>query len=220
MQVHQSYLSLCWFFLLPVELDDISRTLQWNKQLVISFLSFISFGYSMVTSGLKMSPKGLSRITALLDRVFFSCLICNSICTYYTTQSWNIFAFPWCSDPCSKSTLYSNCMSQGPWRVTGAKFLCSLVPFMLSVVNLKALLFYLLTDCFSYCLCGKYRTEPIASEITLVYTATKRSSLSVYSAKVQGKCKWLTWGCLGQEIRLRRNYSCCKEEQHKLPWDL
>lgn len=64
-------------------------------------------------------------------------------------------------------------MLQGPWRVTGAKYLCSLVPFTLSGVNLKALLFYLLTDCFSYCLCGKYRTEPIANEINLVQAETK-----------------------------------------------
>lgn len=64
-------------------------------------------------------------------------------------------------------------MSQGPWRVTGVKFLCSLVPFTLSGVNLEAVLFYLLTDCFSYCLCGKYRTEPIANEISLVQGETK-----------------------------------------------
>lgn len=57
MQVHQSYLSLCWFFLLPARLDDIYRTLQWNNKLVIGFLSFISFGYSMVTGGLKCHLK-------------------------------------------------------------------------------------------------------------------------------------------------------------------
>lgn len=50
-----------------------------------------------------------------------------------------------------KALCYSNCMSEGPWRVTGAKFLCSLVPFMLSGVNLKALLVYLLTVSVTVC---------------------------------------------------------------------
>lgn len=46
----------------------------------------------------------------------------------------------------TKSTVcYSNRLSQGPQGVTGGKFLCSLVPFTLSGVNLEALLFYLLT---------------------------------------------------------------------------
>lgn len=84
-----------------------------------------------------------------------------------------------------KALCYSDCMSEGPWSVTGAKFLCSLVSFMLSGVNLKALLFYLLTDCFNYCLCGKYVTEPTASGITLVHAATK-----VILVHLLSQCPW------------------------------
>lgn len=89
MLVHQSYLSLCQFFLLPVELDDISRTLQWNNKLVISFFIFYFLWILHGHQWFKMSPKGLSRITALLDRLvwvfcFGLVLICNSICTYFS----------------------------------------------------------------------------------------------------------------------------------------
>lgn len=123
----------------------------------------------------KMSPKGLSRITALLDRVVF--FLFNLQFYLHILQLHEAETSSHSPDVqilVTKSTLcYSNCMLQGPWRVTGAKFLCRLVPFTLSGVNLEALLFCLLTDCFSYCLCGKYGTEPIANEISLVHAETK-----------------------------------------------
>lgn len=123
----------------------------------------------------KMSPKGLSRITALLDRVVF--FLFNLQFYLHILQLHGAETSSHSPDVqilVTKSTLcYSNCMLQGPQRVTGAKFLCSLVPFTLSGVNLEVLLFYLFTDCFSYCLCGKYRTEPIANAISIVQAETK-----------------------------------------------
>lgn len=71
MQVHQSYLSLCQFFLLPARLDDISRTLQWNNKLVIGFFIFYFLWILHGHRWFKMSSEGLRRITALLDRVVF-----------------------------------------------------------------------------------------------------------------------------------------------------
>lgn len=62
---------------------------------------------------------------------------------------------------------------KAPGELQEQSFFAGLCLSLYQVLILKLFLFCLLTDCFSYCLCGKYRTEPIANEISLVHAETK-----------------------------------------------
>lgn len=119
----------------------------------------------------KMSPKGLSRITALLDRLvwvfcFGLVLICNSICTYFSYMELKHHHIPLMFRALLQkalSVILTVCR-RVPRELRGESFFAVLCLSHYQVLILK--LFY-----FTYWLCGKYWTEPIANAVSIVQTA-------------------------------------------------
>jgi len=121
----------------------------------------------------KMSPKGISRITALLDRVVF--FLFNLLFYLHILQ---LHGAETSSHSPGFQILVQKALSvilivsrKIPGELQEQSFFAVLCLSHYQVLILKH--FYLLTDCFSCYLCGKYRTEPITNSVSLVQAQTK-----------------------------------------------